>query len=337
MTRPLPGAAASIAIVLAFTFAVGAVGAPATAQDRDWSKVEVKVIPVAGSVYMLQGAGGNIGLVVGDDGAFLVDDQFAPLSAKVKAAVASVTKKPVRFVFNTHWHGDHTGGNQALGEAGALIIAQDNVRTRLAAGQFNELFNRTVPPASGAALPVVTFSEDVTLHLDGEEIHAFHVPPAHTDGDAVVHFRHADVIHTGDLLFNGGFPVIDVPSGGSLSGMIAADDRVLAVAGPATKIIPGHGDLATVTDLRAFRDMLATVRERVLPLVKAGKSADEVIAAQPLADLDARWGKAFIKADSFLRAVHLSLSRELGLVPSVPALPAATPAPATRPPGASGG
>jgi glyoxylase-like metal-dependent hydrolase (beta-lactamase superfamily II) len=243
-----------------------------------------------------------------------------------------VTPKPVRFVLNTHWHGDHTGGNEALGGAGVLIIAHDNVRTRLAAGQFNELFNRTVPPAPGVALPVVTFTDAVTLHLNGEEIRAFHVPPAHTDGDAVVQFRHADVIHTGDLLFNGGFPVIDVPSGGSLSGMIAADDRILEVADASTKLIPGHGPLATIADLRAFRDMLATVRDRVLPLVKAGKSVDEVIAAHPLADLEPKWGMAFVKADMFLRAVHMSLSRELGMVASVASAPPAAAAPTATAP-----
>jgi glyoxylase-like metal-dependent hydrolase (beta-lactamase superfamily II) len=171
----------------------------------------------------------------------------------------------------------------------------------------------------------------VTFHLDGEELFAFHVPPAHTDGDSAVVFRQADVIHTGDLLFNGTYPVLDVPSGGRLSGMIAAADQLLAIAGPSTKIIPGHGNLATPADLRAFRDMLSTVRERVTPLVKAGKSADEVVAAAPLADLDAKWGQGFMKAPDFLRAVHMSLMRELGIAAPVPAPSTAAPIGATAP------
>ena len=316
-----------IAAALALALSLAGSTTPLLAQGRDFSKVEIKTQQVAPGIYMLQGAGGNIGLSVGDDCAFLVDDPFAPLTDKIKAAVAAVTPKPVRFVFNTHWHGDHTGGNENVGGSGVLIVAHDNVRTRLAAGQFNELFGRTVPPAPGVALPVITFTDAVTFHLNGDDIYAFHVPPAHTDGDAVVVFRKADVIHTGDLLFHGGYPVLDVPSGGSLSGMIAAADRVLALTGPSTKLIPGHGELATPADLRAFRDMLSTVRDRVLPLVRSGKTADEVIAAKPLADLEASWGQSFVKTDNFLRAVHMSLSRELGIPAPVPPAPAATPAP----------
>ena len=278
--------------------------------QRDWSEVEVTAQQVAPGIYMLKGAGGNMGLSVGPDGAVLVDDQFAPITDKVKAAVAAVTDQPLRFVINTHWHPDHTGGNENLGKGGALIVAHDNVRTRLAAGLVDEVLGRNIPPVTGAALSVVTFDSTVTFHLNGDEVHAFHLPPAHTDGDAAIHFRKADVIHTGDLLFNGGYPVLDVGSGGSLAGWIEVADRLLALAGPTTKLIPGHGDLATRDDLQRFRDMLATVRDRVSPLVRAGKTADEVVAASPLADLEEAWGTRFVKTESFLRAVHASLTRE---------------------------
>ncbi len=284
--------------------------ATAQAQDPDYSKVEIKTQHVAGSVYMLTGAGGNIGVSAGDDGVVLIDDQFAPLSDKIKAAVAAISSKPIRFLINTHWHGDHTGGNENFAKSGILIVAQENVRKRLSAGQVNELYNRTVPAAPAGALPVVTFTDAIAFHLNGDDADAVHVPPAHTDGDAYVHFRKADVVHTGDLFFNGGYPVIDVPSGGSFSGMIAAADRLLQVIGPDTKLIPGHGPLGTPADLRAYRDMLAQVRERVAPMVKAGKTVDEVIAAKPTADLDAKWGQGFMTPARFLRAVHMSLLRE---------------------------
>jgi cyclase len=276
-------------------------GGPAAAlAQQDFSKVEVTSEKVAEGVYMLTGAGGNIGLSVGADAAFLIDDQYAPLTPKIKAAVAALTSKPVRFVLNTHWHGDHTGGNKDLGESGTLIVAHENVRKRMTTEQFLEAFGMKVPPADPAALPVVTFNDTVTFHLNGEEIYAFHIPPAHTDGDSIIQFRKANVLHSGDTFFNGMYPFIDLSTGGSVNGMIAAADRMLALAGDGTKIIPGHGPLATKVELKAFRDMLATARDRVAPLVKAGKTLEQVTAAKPLAELDAKWGQGFLKADTFV-------------------------------------
>ena len=280
------------------------------AQPPGVEKMEIVTEKVAEGVYMLKGEGGNIGLSVGEEAVFLVDDQYAPVTLKVKAAVASLTDKPVKFVLNTHWHGDHTGGNENLGLGGTLIVAHDSVRVRMSTEQFIVFFNEKVPPAPRVALPVVTFNDTVTFHLNGEEIHAFHVAPAHTDGDAAVHFRKANVVHTGDLFFNGMYPFIDVDSGGSVAGMIAAAEKLLAtVVREDTRIIPGHGPLATRADYKAFRDMLAAVRDRMKPLVDAGRSLEQVVAAKPTAAQDARWGGGFIKPDQFVGLVYSDLVR----------------------------
>jgi glyoxylase-like metal-dependent hydrolase (beta-lactamase superfamily II) len=277
--------------------------------QQDFSSVEIKSIEVTEGIYMLTGAGGNMGLSVGEDATFLIDDQYAPLTEKIKRAVLEVTNKPIGFVLNTHWHGDHTGGNENLGEMGALIVAHDNVRTRMSTEQFMKAFNRTIAPSPKAALPVVTFNDTVTFHLNDETIHAFHVPPAHTDGDSVIFFKNANVVHAGDLFFRARFPFIDLSAGGSFSGMIAASERLLELVDDETKIIPGHGDLATKSDLREYRNMLVMVKERVAPLVAAGKTEAEVVAAKPLADSPS-WGEGFMNADNFLKIVYQSLKSE---------------------------
>ena len=276
---------------------------------QNWDSVRVQAISVADRVYMLTGRGGNIGLSAGPDGAFLVDDQYAPLTNRILATIRTVTAEPVRFVVNTHWHGDHTGGNENLGKAGALIVAHENVRRRMSTEQFIAAFNSTVPAAPYDALPVVTFTESVTFHWNGDEIHVFHVHPAHTDGDALIHFRRSNVLHMGDTFFNGGYPFIDVSSGGTIHGVIAAADEVLALAGPETKIIPGHGPLAGVDDLSEYRNMLLDVRNRVASLIADGRTRDQVIAAKPTADLDARWGGGFMRPDVFVGIVYDSMTQ----------------------------
>lgn len=275
--------------------------------QQDFSKVEIKTQKLNETTYMLVGAGGNLAVSVGDDAVFVIDDQYAPMAPKILAAIAAITPKPVRFVLNTHWHGDHTGGNEILGKAGALIVAHDNVRKRMASEQVIEFFRATVPPSPRAALPLITFSADTTFHINGDEVRAVHVPRAHTDGDAIVHFVRGDVIHMGDTFFNGMYPFIDTSSGGTVEGMVAAADRGLALGSEAAKIIPGHGPLATKADLRAYRDMLATAASRIRAMLKDGKKLEEITASNVLADFDARWGGGFIKASKFAEMVAMNL------------------------------
>ena len=223
--------------LLAVTVAVLLGGAVAVVvAQNDMDKVEIKTEKLASNVWMLSGAGGNMGLCAGADGAVLVDDEFAPLSAKILAAVKQAGDQPVRWVVNTHWHGDHVGGNEAMATAGAMILAQDRVRVRMIEGQDNKFFGRKIEPAPAKALPLVTFNDSTTLHVNGEDIVVFHVAPAHTDGDAIVWFTKANVVHMGDTFFNGFYPIIDLESGGSIDGMIAASARVLPRIGAATKV-----------------------------------------------------------------------------------------------------
>jgi glyoxylase-like metal-dependent hydrolase (beta-lactamase superfamily II) len=282
---------------------LAAAGAIVAAQPN-FDAVQIKTHKVAEGIYALEGEGGNIGVSIGEDGIFLIDDQYAPLTPKILAAIRALSDKPIRFLFNTHWHADHTGGNENLGKTGALIVAHDNVRTRLTTEQFAALLgNRKFPPNPKAALPVITFNDSVTFHINGDELYAYHVPPAHTDGDAFVRFRKANVIHTGDVFAAYRYPFIDVENGGSIPGIVAAIDRLLPTLDDNTRVIPGHGPVSGKKDVIAYREMIATIGKRVEELVKAGKTLQEVIAAQPTREFDAVWGKAR-KPDSFAEIVY---------------------------------
>lgn len=269
--------------------ALAAASLPAIAQE---------ISPLKDGIHVIQGKGGNIGVSVGDDGVFMIDDQFAPATDAILAQIKTVTDKPVRFLVNTHFHRDHTGGNENLGKAGVLIFAHDNVRERLLGGG-----------ASKEALPVVTFNDTTTFHMNGQTIEVFHVADAHTDGDSMIHFRDANVIHMGDTFFNGFYPFIDTKSGGSIDGMFAAIDKVLAMADADTIIVPGHGPIGDRDDLLTFRDMLTKARDSISPLIADGKSVEDIIAARPTAEFDNGWGGGFLNPERFIRVMHAALTQ----------------------------
>ena len=282
--------------------ALGALSAAPVAAQQDFSKVEVKAEQLAPGVAVLFGAGGNIGVSYGEDGTILIDDQFAPLTEKIQVAVTGVGAAPVKFLINTHWHGDHSGGNENFGKAGAIIMAHDNVRVRMASDQTTPFGE--VKASSKAALPVITYADGLKLHLNGEEVRVISMPPAHTDGDSIVHWTKSNVVHMGDLFFNKmSFPFVDRSSGGDVRGVIAAATKVLEMTDDNTKIIPGHGAVATRADLKAYRNMLNEIVGKIEAAVSAGKTLDEVKAMKP-ADGFGVNTSGFISADRFIEMVY---------------------------------
>jgi len=285
-------------------------------QQQDFSKVEIKVTKVSGNIYMLEGQGGNIAASVGEDGIVIVDDEFAPLAEKIQAALKNlgITDKPVRFVINTHYHGDHTGGNLPFATAGATVIAHDNVRKRLEngseGGNGGSIKNQT-PPQPKAALPFITFERDVTVHLNGEDIRALHFPAGHTDGDAILFFPKNNVVHMGDDFVRYGFPFIDVTAGGSVQGMIAACEKVAAELPPDVKVIPGHGALSTLDDVRAFAKMLRETSAAVQKALDAHKTLDQMKQEKILAPWQ-QYSGGFVNSDAFIETLYNSLTNTKG-------------------------
>jgi glyoxylase-like metal-dependent hydrolase (beta-lactamase superfamily II) len=277
-----------------------------TAQT-DFSKVEIKVTKVAGNVYMLEGAGGNIGVSVGDDGILIVDDQFAPLADKIRAALKGIADKKLRFILNTHWHGDHTGGNVAFGPE-APVIAHDNVRKRMAVEQKSEVFKRTTPASPKEALPVITFNQNLTVHFNGEEIRAIHFPQGHTDGDSVIFFAGSNVVHLGDDFFAGRFPFVDLESGGSVEGLMKNIGEIITKIPAGAKLIPGHGPLSGIEDLMNYHNMLVTTSDIVRAKIKAGKTLEQ-IKSEGLPDTWKSWGTGFIKTDVWLETIYRSATK----------------------------
>ena len=289
--------------------AAAALSFGAFAQQRNFDAVQIKTTQVAEGIYMLEGEGGNIGVSSGEDGVYLIDDQFAPLTPKIVAAVKAISDKPIRFLMNTHWHGDHVGGNENLGKAGVVIIAHDNVYKRMSVGGAITALKQNYAPAPKAALPVITFNQTATFRMNGDDVTSTHLPPAHTDGDSFVRFARANVIHTGDVFAAYRYPFIDVESGGSVKGVLRAIDVMLPLMDDNTKVIPGHGGLSSRKDVLAYRKMVSTAISKIEPMVKSGRSLQQVIDAKPLREFDEEWGK-FRKPEAFVEIVYNGLRKK---------------------------
>jgi len=277
--------------------------------QRDFSEVEIVPTQVAENLYMLEGSGGNIGVFTGDDGVLMIDDQFAGLSEKIKLAISELSEYPVFYLLNTHWHGDHTGGNENFGMDGAIIVAQENVRKRMSTDQFNKAFNRTIEASPEIAWPQITYADDMQIHFNDESIMLIHVHNAHTDGDAFIYFPERNVLHMGDCFFNGRFPYIDLGSGGTVNGAIKAVQTALMLTNNSTKIIPGHGKLAHKSDLLKYYTMLEVMKDRVLDGMAKGQSIEDMKAGDLGAGYEA-WGEGFISLDRFIDIIWTDFNRE---------------------------
>lgn len=285
-------------------------------KEPDWSKVQIKVAKVSGNIYMLEGQGGNIAASIGEDGIVIVDDEFAPLAEKIQAALKDlkITDKPVRFVINTHYHGDHTGGNPPFANSGSTVIAQDNVRKRLISGGIagnGGSVKMEVKPAEKSALPIITFEHDVTVHLNGEDIRALHFPAGHTDGDAIIFFPKNNVVHMGDDFVRYGFPFIDVASGGSVQGMTDGLEKAIVQLPADVKVIPGHGQLSNLDDVRAYIQMLKVTTAAVQQAMAAKKTVDQMKKEKILAPW-AKWSGDFVNQDTFIETIYNSLTNHPG-------------------------
>jgi glyoxylase-like metal-dependent hydrolase (beta-lactamase superfamily II) len=301
-------AAIAFVAILALTGVSLAQQPPAAPPPPDFSKVEIKTTDLGDSVYMLEGQGGNITVAVATDGIIMVDGQFAPLHDKIKSAIAVLSSLPIKYLINTHYHGDHTGGNEAFAKDGAIIVAQINVKNRLAAGTTNGLTGVKTPPAAQGALPSDTYTNFSKIRLRGRVANLRHIENAHTDGDTYVWFKTANVLSTGDTFTNGRYPNIDFANGGNIKGMVAATDTYLKLVNAKSRIVPGHGPIADKAALTEYRTMLITARDRMAKLVKDGKSEDDVLAAKPFADLDKKWAPTELASTNFIRVVYHSLA-----------------------------
>ena len=281
--------------------------------QRDFSKVEITPVQLTENIYMFKGSGGNIGVCIGEKGVLMIDSQFAPLSDKIKAAIKKLSNQPIHYLVNTHWHGDHTGGNENINSDEALLVAHDNVYERMNKKNLMKAFTQPVPAAAVKALPELTFNDELTLRFGGETVMVFHVDNAHTDGDAMIYFANSNVLHMGDTYFNGRYPYIDLSSGGSVDGLLNAVNTAIMLVDEDTKIIPGHGELSNKKELLKYREVVLTVRDRVRNAIRDGKSLKEIQAAKLNADYDDAWGGGFINGEKIVDIMYTSITTEMGM------------------------
>jgi cyclase len=289
---------------LLFLAALLATTGSISAQEK---KVEFSTFQLSDTIYMLRGRGGNVGISSGEDGLYIIDDQVQPVTSQLLQAIGKISDKPIRFIINTHYHADHTGGNETIGKSGALIIAHDNIHKRMTTEQVSIFMKNTTPPYAKDALPVVTFNDQISLHFNGETATAYHVAHGHTDGDSIIHFPASNVIHMGDMYFNTLYPYVDLDAGGSIQGMVHAADLALSLADDGTRIIPGHGPLGVTEDLRTYRDYLIKASANVQTLIDEKLSLQQIIAAQPTAEWDEDLGKTWITPAQFVTFIYNSL------------------------------
>jgi glyoxylase-like metal-dependent hydrolase (beta-lactamase superfamily II) len=275
-----------------------------SAQDKP---VEFTTLQLSDTVYMLSGRGGNVGISTGEDGLYIIDDQLKPVTTQLLQAIRKISDKPIRFVLNTHYHHDHVGGNEIIGGAGAVVIAHDNIRKRMTTEQVSIFRKETTPPYPKDALPVITYNDRITLHLNGEPANVYHVANGHTDGDSIIHFQLSNVIHMGDMYFNGLYPYVDLDAGGSMQGIVAAADLALSLADESTRIIPGHGPLAMTEDLKSYRDYLVKASANVQELIDKDMTLEQIVAAEPTREWDEELGKTWITPAQFVIFIYNSL------------------------------
>ncbi len=282
---------------------------PVLAQ-QNFDTVKIRPLKITDNIYMLKGSGGNIGVMIGRDGTLMIDDQFGPLSNKINGAIKTLDPGEIRFLINTHIHGDHSGGNENFKRMGVTIVAHDAVRERMSKEQVNKAMNRVTPAREKDALPVITFASKLNFHLNDEDIELIHFDPAHTDGDIAVHFKSANVFHMGDMFVRYGYPFIDVSSGGGINGFITSLDKLLALMDDNTRIIPGHGELASKADMKVFRDRLADIRDQVAAALKKGKKIEDIPALGITDKYEAEWGKGFVKGKDFVLLIAENLKAQ---------------------------